>query len=102
MVQQYVTVLSVQKLLEMVLGLYGSDTHTHSTEWSGGDREDKYISKHHAEGRCVIARDSGYTKADRIPGSYFCLFFARGLCPHGNHCEYLHRLPTIHDLFNPN
>ncbi|EWC45059.1 pre-mRNA-splicing factor cwc2 [Drechslerella stenobrocha 248] len=71
-------------------------------QWSGGDREDKYISKHHAEGRCDIAKDSGYTKADRVPGSYFCLFFARGLCPHGHQCEYLHRLPTIHDLFNPN
>ncbi|KAK6350684.1 Pre-mRNA-splicing factor [Orbilia javanica] len=71
-------------------------------KWSGGDREDKYISKHHAEGRCNVAKDSGYTKADRVPGSYFCLFFARGLCPHGHQCEYLHRLPTIHDLFNPN
>ncbi|KAK6349666.1 Pre-mRNA-splicing factor [Orbilia brochopaga] len=71
-------------------------------KWSGGDREDKYISKHHAEGRCNVAKDSGYTKADRVPGSYFCLFFARGLCPHGHECEYLHRLPTIHDMFNPN
>ena len=71
-------------------------------KWSGGDREDKYISKAHAEGRCNILRDSGYTKADKIPGSYFCLFFARGLCPHGAECEYLHRLPTVHDMFNPN
>jgi hypothetical protein len=71
-------------------------------KWSGGDREDKYISKSHAEGRCNIAKDSGYTKADKIPGSYFCLFFARGLCPRGAECEYLHRLPTVHDLFNPN
>jgi len=71
-------------------------------KWSGGDREDKYISKSHAEGRCNIARDSGYTKADKVPGSYFCLFFARGLCPRGADCEYLHRLPTVTDLFNPN
>ncbi|KAI5818089.1 hypothetical protein BZA77DRAFT_278367 [Pyronema omphalodes] len=71
-------------------------------KWSGGDREDKYISKAHASGRCNIARDSGYTKADKIPGSYFCLFFARGLCPRGADCEYLHRLPTVHDIFNPN
>lgn len=71
-------------------------------KWSGGDREDKYISKAHAAGRCNIAKDSGYTKADKIPGSYFCLFFARGLCPRGQECEYLHRLPTVHDLFNPN
>ncbi|KAL1968951.1 hypothetical protein VTN77DRAFT_785 [Rasamsonia byssochlamydoides] len=71
-------------------------------KWAGGDREDKYLSKHHAPSRCNIARDSGYTRADKIPGSYFCLFFARGLCPKGHECEYLHRLPTIHDIFNPN
>ncbi|KAH0562565.1 Pre-mRNA-splicing factor [Trichoglossum hirsutum] len=71
-------------------------------KWSGGDREDKYASKVHAESRCNIAKDSGYTRADKVPGSYFCLFFARGLCPKGHECDYLHRLPTIHDLFNPN
>ncbi|EOD47728.1 hypothetical protein GTA08_BOTSDO09257 [Neofusicoccum parvum] len=71
-------------------------------KWSGGDREDKYLSKHAAPSRCVIARDTGYTRADSVPGSYFCLFFARGLCPKGADCDYLHRLPTIHDLFNPN
>ncbi|RPA83853.1 hypothetical protein BJ508DRAFT_360188 [Ascobolus immersus RN42] len=71
-------------------------------KWSGGDREDKYISKNPAQGRCNIARDSGYTRADTIPGSYFCLFFARGLCPHGQNCEYLHRLPVVTDIFNPN
>ncbi|KAI4131636.1 MAG: hypothetical protein LQ338_001150 [Usnochroma carphineum] len=71
-------------------------------KWSGGDREDKYLSKTAAPGRCDIARDSGYTRGDKTPGSYFCLFFARGLCPRGHECEYLHRLPGIHDLFNPN
>lgn len=71
-------------------------------KWSGGDREDKYLSKHAAPSRCSIARDSGYTRADKVTGSYFCLFFARGICPKGHECEYLHRLPGIHDLFNPN
>ncbi|KAK9373239.1 uncharacterized protein V1513DRAFT_449852 [Lipomyces chichibuensis] len=71
-------------------------------KWSGGDREDKYISQTKAEGRCNIAKDAGYTKADNIPGSYFCLFFARGLCPNGKNCNYLHRLPTITDIYNPN
>ncbi|KAL5003178.1 Pre-mRNA-splicing factor cwc2 [Aspergillus recurvatus] len=71
-------------------------------KWSGGDREDKYLSKTAAPSRCNIARDSGYTRADKVPGSYFCLFFARGICPKGHECEYLHRLPTLHDLFNPN
>ena len=71
-------------------------------KWSGGDREDKYLSKTHAAGRCNVVKDSGYTRADKVPGSYFCLFFAKGLCPRGHECEYLHRLPGLHDLFNPN
>lgn len=71
-------------------------------KWSGGDREDKYLSKTAAKGRCNIAKDTGYTRADSITGSYFCLFFARGVCPKGQECEYLHRLPGIHDLYNPN
>ncbi|KAK3328413.1 hypothetical protein B0T19DRAFT_190134 [Cercophora scortea] len=71
-------------------------------KWSGGDREDKYLSQTHAKGRCNVADDSGYTRADNVPGSYFCLFFARGICPKGQDCEYLHRLPTIHDIFQPN
>jgi hypothetical protein len=48
-------------------------------KWSGGDREDKYLSKHAAPSRCNIAKDSGYTRADKVTGSYFCLFFARGV-----------------------
>ncbi|KAH0444946.1 pre-mRNA splicing factor cwc2 [Colletotrichum kahawae] len=71
-------------------------------KWSGGDREDKYLSKTHAKGRCNVAKDSGYTRADKVTGSYFCLFFARGICPKGQDCEYLHRLPGTYDLFNPN
>ncbi|KAI9052292.1 hypothetical protein LZ554_003646 [Drepanopeziza brunnea f. sp. 'monogermtubi'] len=71
-------------------------------KWSGGDREDKYLSKTAAAGRCNVAKDTGYTKADKVSGSYFCLFFARGICPKGQECEYLHRLPGIHDHFNPN
>ena len=71
-------------------------------KWSGGDREDKYLSKTAAAGRCNVAKDSGYTRADKTPGSYFCLFFAKGLCPRGQDCEYLHRLPGLFDTFNPN
>ncbi|KAF7593782.1 Pre-mRNA-splicing factor [Aspergillus hancockii] len=71
-------------------------------KWSGGDREDSYLSKQHAPSRCNISKDSGYTRADKVPGSYFCLFFARGVCHLGSECQYLHRLPTITDLFSPN
>lgn len=42
-----------------------------------------------------VKRDSGYTKADKIPNSFICLFFARGCCHKGKKCEYLHRLPDI-------
>lgn len=71
-------------------------------KWSGGDREDAYLSKHAAINRCNIRNDSGWTQGDKTPGSYFCLFFARGVCPKGHECQYLHRLPTIYDVFNPN
>lgn len=69
-------------------------------KWSGGDHDGGVQQK--AKGRCNVALDSGYTKADSIPGSHFCLFFARGLCPKGADCEYLHRLPGVYDLYNPN
>lgn len=71
-------------------------------KWSGGDREDKYLSKTAAAGRCNVAKDTGYTRADSIPGSYFCLFFARGICPRGRDCEYLHRLPNTYDIYSGN
>ena len=71
-------------------------------KWSGGDREDAYLSKTPAKNRCNISKDSGYTRADKTPGSYFCLFFARGICPKGHECQYLHRLPTLFDVYNPN
>jgi len=60
--------------------------HTYNiwySKWSGGDNNDPFSAAEHAETRCNISKDSGYTKADRQPGSYFCLFFARGMCPKG-------------------
>ena len=73
-------------------------------KWSGGDREDSYASQTHAKGRCIVKEDTGYTRADSNPGTaYFCLFFARGVCPRGRDCEYLHRLPTsVHDIYSGN
>ena len=71
-------------------------------KWSGGDHDDKYLSNDPAPGRCNIARDSGYTRADKVRGAFFCLYFASGVCPKGHECDYLHRLPTLHDLYNPN
>lgn len=71
-------------------------------KWAGGDREDAALSKTAAINRCHIKEDAGWTAADRVRGSYFCLFFARGICPKGHECEYLHRLPGMFDHFNPN
>lgn len=71
-------------------------------KWSGGDREDTLAVKDKAETRCDPERDSGYTRADRTPGAFFCLFFARGCCPEGPDCKYLHRLPQATDLYSPN
>jgi hypothetical protein len=71
-------------------------------KWAGGDREDSYLSKTHAKGRCNIKNDAGWTAADKVTGSYFCLFFARGICPKGHECQYLHRLPGVFDVFDAN
>ncbi|KAJ9657334.1 Pre-mRNA-splicing factor [Neophaeococcomyces mojaviensis] len=71
-------------------------------KWAGGDREDAYLSKTAAISRCKVKEHSGWTQADKTPGSYFCLFFARGICPKGHTCQYLHRLPNVYDIFNPN
>ncbi|PWN50016.1 hypothetical protein IE53DRAFT_374836 [Violaceomyces palustris] len=78
-------------------------------KWSGGDREDDFASKVKSQTRCEVARDSGYTRADLNSrkaglakgegegevgdGAYCCLYFARGCCPLGSDCTYLHRLP---------
>ncbi|KAF2474385.1 uncharacterized protein BDR25DRAFT_216109 [Lindgomyces ingoldianus] len=67
-------------------------------KWSGGDREDPYLFKRQSPYRCVISRDSGYTRADSNAGRTFCLYFARGSCVKGADCEYLHRLPSITDI----
>ncbi|RMZ90549.1 hypothetical protein DV736_g2226, partial [Chaetothyriales sp. CBS 134916] len=69
-------------------------------KWAGGDREDAALSKTHALGRCNVRNDSGWTAADKQAGNnqIFCLFFARGICPKGHECSYLHRLPGIYDV----
>jgi len=69
-------------------------------KWAGGDREDDV--QYHALGRCNPDTDSGYTKADSVNNSFFCKYFAKGICTQGRECEYLHRLPGLHDIFNPN
>lgn len=82
--------------------------------FAGADREENEAMKAKRETRCDIARDSGYSKADialrnqaarsraGIPdeGVYCCIHFARGCCPHGVDCNFLHRLPRPNDFPN--
>src|SRR3984885_7042273 len=83
-------------------------------KWAGGDREDSYSkcvlshsscnawdahnsvlnSKTKSQTRCNIQKDTGFTRADAAGVKYCCLFFARGCCPYGYECNYLHRLPV--------
>ncbi|KAH8924939.1 hypothetical protein BT69DRAFT_1332587 [Atractiella rhizophila] len=62
-------------------------------KWAGGDKFDEYNVKEKSQTRCVLATDTGYTRADGGNNKYICLFFARGCCPYGQDCSYLHRLP---------
>ncbi|CAG8616003.1 3419_t:CDS:2 [Paraglomus occultum] len=67
--------------------------------WSGGDRSARYAHRgEKAKTRCVPSRDAGATKADKMPNTYFCLYFARGCCPFGYECSYWHRIPNENDL----
>ncbi|KAJ9479452.1 Pre-mRNA-splicing factor CWC2 [Pseudozyma hubeiensis] len=82
---------------------------------AGVDREENEAQKAKRETRCDIARDSGYTRADitlktqaaRVQQGasigpdeavYCCIHFARGCCPHGVECNFLHRLPRSNDF----
>jgi len=53
----------------------------------------KTKSKTKSQTRCNIKRDSGLTRANTTGIKYVCIFFARGCCPYGWECEYLHTLP---------
>ncbi|KAF9466472.1 hypothetical protein BDZ94DRAFT_1212505 [Collybia nuda] len=71
----------------------GKEYNIWYNKWAGGDREDSYSNKVKSQTRCNIKRDSGLTRANVTGMKYCCLFFARGCCPYGWECEYLHSLP---------
>ncbi|GJE89967.1 pre-mRNA-splicing factor CWC2 [Phanerochaete sordida] len=71
----------------------GKEYNIWYNKWAGGDREDSYSNKVKSQTRCNIKRDSGMTRANTTGVKYCCLFFARGCCPYGWECEYLHTLP---------
>ncbi|KAK4050093.1 Pre-mRNA-splicing factor [Microbotryomycetes sp. JL201] len=68
-------------------------------KWAGGDKYDSYNAKEKSQTRVNIKKDSGWTKADGDKNPYLCMFFARGQCPYGHECSFLHRLPPkAHEL----
>ncbi|KAI0787566.1 pre-mRNA-splicing factor CWC2 [Fomes fomentarius] len=71
----------------------GKEYNIWYNKWAGGDREDSYSNKVKSQTRCHIKRDAGLTRANTTGMKYCCLFFARGCCPYGWECEYLHMLP---------
>jgi len=58
--------------------------------------------KTQATTRCNIAKDSGITKGStrQWDGTFICLKFARGCCPFGYDCSWIHTLPS--DEFESN
>ena len=52
--------------------------------------------------RCNVAKDAGYTRADKDAREgkecFFCIHFARGCCCKGSKCEYFHRIPLPADM----
>jgi len=73
----------------------GKEYNIWYNKWAGGDREDSYSNKVKSQTRCSIKRDAGLTRANTTGNKYCCLFFARGCCPYGWECEYLHMLPDV-------
>lgn len=60
------------------------------------------IEKVQATTRCNIAKDSGITKGSEREwdGTFICLKFARGCCPFGYDCSWIHTIPS--DEFESN
>ncbi|KAK1236379.1 Pre-mRNA-splicing factor [Marasmius sp. AFHP31] len=71
----------------------GKEYNIWYNKWAGGEREDNYSNKVKSQTRCNIKRDAGLTRANATGVKYCCMFFARGCCPYGWECEYLHSLP---------
>ncbi|OCF61099.1 pre-mRNA-splicing factor CWC2 [Kwoniella mangroviensis CBS 10435] len=80
----------------------GKEYNIWYNKWAGGDKEDALANKTLSQTRCIIARDAGYTRADATGNKYCCLFFARGCCPYGHECNYLHRLPLPNHVLPDN
>jgi len=67
--------------------------------WYGRHEGQHWLQKNgkgdKAEARCVLKDHAGHSKA--TPESYFCLWFAKGICHRGSSCRFHHRIPTVVD-----
>ena len=59
-----------------------------------GERHEGGRDTTRASTRCNIAKDAGETRASNRDHAYICLKFARGCCPNGCECSWLHVIPT--------
>lgn len=59
----------------------------------------KALTQSNSSKELVPAGGQVVGETQKQQGSYFCLYFARGLCTQGKNCHFLHRLPTDDDFF---
>lgn len=59
-----------------------------------GERHETGRDKIKALTRCSKEKDSGQTRGNRRDQTYVCLKFARGCCPNGFECSWLHVTPN--------
>ncbi|KAK3846212.1 MAG: hypothetical protein J3R72DRAFT_380277 [Linnemannia gamsii] len=80
-------------------GKPGQTYNIYYDKWTGGSRTDRSNqgSKEKSPYRCDPIKDTGRTKGTYNPNAYFCAFFAKGCCPHGEDCGWIHRIPTRQD-----
>ena len=64
-----------------------------------GERHKPGEERTRATTRCNIATDAGETRGSHIEIAGICLNFARGCCPLGHECSWLHVLP-VKDKFS--
>lgn len=94
------TAKKARKQITQPIGPRKSDTLSGSTYniWYNKNVGERGHSreKAHATARCNIAKDSGTTKGSsrQWDGTFLCLKFARGCCPFGYDCSWIHALPS--------
>lgn len=64
-------------------------------KWSQGQSgQERFVNPFRLEPQL----DSGLTRGDKEGDSFFCLFFAKGMCCLGKKCQYMHHVPEEEDI----